>query len=283
MAISNQTPVSGRNYVAGLYRDEATAEAAISELKDRGFSDSDIGVATAGDGQGGTQGHSGLWDKLASAFGKHEHAETSSDFEDTLQESGMSENEARYFNSSLDRGNVLLTVRAGERVELAREILQRTGADMGSSSGATTTGDRSRRPVEAERRIQLVGEILRVHKDRVQRGEVRLRKEVVTENQNIEVPVTREELVIERVPVQDKETSGQVGVGEKEIRVPLSEEQVRVEKKPVVNEEVRVGKRQVQDTKRVSDTVRHEELRTEREGDVNDDSLPDLDKKRRSA
>jgi uncharacterized protein (TIGR02271 family) len=280
MALSGN--MSGRDCVAGLYRDESTAEAAISELKDNGFGNEDIGIATAGDGQARTEGHSGFWNKLASTFGKHEHAETSSDFEGTLQHSGISADQARYFNSSLDRGKVLVTVCGGERSSTARQILQRTGADMGSST-AVSSGAGQNRNFEGERNIQLVGEILRVHKERVQRGEVRLRKEVVTENQNVEVPVSREELVIERVPVQGREATGSIGSGEKEIRVPLSEEQVRVEKKPVINEEVRVGKRQVQDTKRVSDTVRHEELRTEREGDVNDEGLEDLDKRRRSA
>lgn len=36
----------------------------------------------------------------------------------------------------------------------------------------------------------------------------------------------------------------------------------------MVNEDGPVGKREVQDTKRVSDQVRHEELRTETQGDV---------------
>jgi uncharacterized protein (TIGR02271 family) len=279
MALKN---MSGRDCVAGLYRDESTAEAAIGELKDNGFSNDEIGIATAGDGQASTSGHSGFWDKLTNAFGKHEHAETSSDFEDTLQEQGVPAEQARYFNSALDRGNVLVTVCAGDRASIARQILQRTGADIGSATAVASTPGRTAN-VQGERSIQLVGEILRVHKERVQRGEVRLRKEVVTENQNIEVPVTREELVIERVPVQGREASGDIGAGEKEIRVPLTEEQVRVEKKPVINEEVRVGKRQVQDTKRVSDTVRHEELRTEREGDVEADDLESRDNRRKSA
>ena len=71
----------------------------------------------------------------------------------------------------------------------------------------------------------------------------------MTENQNIQVPVTREELVIERGPGSGQVT-GEIGRDE-EIRVPLSEERVRVEKQPVVNEEVRVGKRQVQSNKEV--------------------------------
>lgn len=77
--------------------------------------------------------------------------------------------------------------------------------------------------------------------------------------------------MIERTSGTSQDAAGaQIGSGEKEIRIPLSEERVQVEKKPAVNEEIRVGKREVQDTKRVSDEVRHEELRTESEGDVND-------------
>ncbi|HZU44685.1 MAG TPA: YsnF/AvaK domain-containing protein, partial [Terriglobales bacterium] len=134
----------------------------------------------------------------------------------------------------------------------------------------------------ADQRILLHGEILSIQKDRVQRGEVRLRKEVVTENQNVEVPVTREELVIERNPVEGREAeAGSFESGDKEIRVPLTEEKVRVEKKPVVTEEVKVGKRQVRDNRNVSDSVRHEEVRVEKEGDVADEEVGDIDKKKR--
>jgi uncharacterized protein (TIGR02271 family) len=55
---------------------------------------------------------------------------------------------------------------------------------------------------------------------------------------------------------------------DEEIRVPVREEEISVEKKPVVKEEVTVGKRVVQDTARVAGDVRKEEVRVEREGDV---------------
>src|SRR5207237_4791851 len=119
-----------------------------------------------------------------------------------------------------------------------------------------------------ERRIELLGEVLRVHKERVQRGEVRIRKEVVTEPQHIEVPVTREELVIERTAASgERPTSREIG-SEEEIRVPLTEEQVRVEKHPVAREEVRVGKRAVQETREVTDSTKREKLKVEKQGDV---------------
>lgn len=54
--------------------------------------------------------------------------------------------------------------------------------------------------------------------------------------------------------------------------MPLSEERVRTEKHPVVTDEVRVGKRAVQRTENVSDDVRHEELRVDKDGDVDIDT-----------
>jgi len=151
-------------------------------------------------------------------------------------------------------------------------ILQNAGGDLresGFETPASTSGTSA--DVESDRRIQLRGEILRTYKDRVQRGEVRLRKDVITEKKNVEVPVTREELVIERVPTSGQSATGEIGQ-DQEIRVPLSEERVRTEKHPVVTDEVRVGKRAVQRTENVSDDVRHEELRVDKDGDVDIDT-----------
>lgn len=117
------------------------------------------------------------------------------------------------------------------------------------------------------------GEVLRLHeeqlqanKQRVQTGEVTLRKDVITETKTLDVPVTREEVYIERRPVQAGEiAAGEIGAGQ-EIRVPVMAEQVTVEKNSVVTEEVGIGKREVQETQHVSDTVRREEARIERQG-----------------
>jgi len=256
--------------VAGFFRDESKAESAIEDLRAAGFSDREIGVATPH--QEGRVGK--FWDKVTDRFGKHEHTENANDLEESLHDSGIPEQQASYFNSELGRGGVLITVHVGpERTTKALSILQQNGADVGTAA-AEWSSTRTGKETVTGQRIQLLGEILRVQKERVSRGEVRLRKEVVTEQQNIEVPTTREELVVERIPGSGREATGaQVGSGEKEIRVPLTEERVRLEKKPVVNEEVQVGKRQVQDTKRVSDQVRHEELRSETEGDVDKEAV----------
>jgi uncharacterized protein (TIGR02271 family) len=145
-----------------------------------------------------------------------------------------------------------------------------TAIDAADSTGreVTDTGYVDRRPADAANsageRVQLFGEVLRVHKERISRGEVRVRKDVITENQTIEVPVTREELVLERVAVSPNTPASSANIGRaQEIRVPLSEDSVRVEKQPVVREEVIVGKREVSDVARVGGEVRHEELRVD--------------------
>src|SRR5262249_41590159 len=107
----------------------------------------------------------------------------------------------------------------------------------------------------------------RAEKQPVQAGEVTVRKEVHTETEHLDVPVQREEVVIERTPVRGRPTADVISEGE-EVRVPVREEKVKVSKKPVVTEEVEVGKRVVQDTKQVAGQVRKEEVKVEKKGDV---------------
>jgi len=90
---------------------------------------------------------------------------------------------------------------------------------------------------------------------------------VVNETKTLEVPVTREEVVIERRPASGQASSSDIRAGE-EIRIPVKEEQVRTDKQTVVKEEVSVGKRKVTDTEHVSDTVKKEQVKVERTGDV---------------
>ena len=127
------------------------------------------------------------------------------------------------------------------------------------NSEALDTQYKSARTAEGAR-IQVREEELQAHKQLVETGEVRVRKEVVTEHRTLEVPVQREEVVIER--------HAPTGELVEEIRIPVSEEQVTVEKRPVVKEEVTVGKRVVQGTERVGGEVHKEVVRVEREGDV---------------
>jgi uncharacterized protein (TIGR02271 family) len=188
----------------------------------------------------------------------------------------ISDQQSDYYARGISEGGALVTVRASGRAEEARRILQECGADLRESGFERQPVASTNAAADRDYRVQLRGEMLQAHKERVNRGELRLRKEVVSENRSIEVPVTREELVIERTDASGATPTGEIG-SDKEIRVPLAEEKVTVEKKPIVTGEVHVGKRQVQDTQTVSDNVRHEEVKLDKEGDVNvnEDALRD--------
>ena len=119
------------------------------------------------------------------------------------------------------------------------------------------------------RTIQLREEELRARKQSVEAGAVEVRKEVVAENQTMNVPVTREEVVVERRAVDRRPAAGPIGE-ESVVEVPVYEEEVIPETRTVVREEVSLGKRQVQETERVSGTVRREEVEIETQGNVHD-------------
>jgi uncharacterized protein (TIGR02271 family) len=120
---------------------------------------------------------------------------------------------------------------------------------------------------EVGEKIQLREEELRVHKEPMQTGEVRIRKEVVSEEKILEVPIIREEVIIERRPTEPRPATRPIGEAEV-ISVPVHEEHVIVEKQPVVTEEILVGKQPVQETKQVAGTIRREEVFIERAGDI---------------
>ncbi|MFE4036343.1 YsnF/AvaK domain-containing protein [Priestia sp. YIM B13489] len=116
---------------------------------------------------------------------------------------------------------------------------------------------------EEQKSVQLREEQLDVRKERVQIGEVQLRKEIVEELRTIQVPVIREEVYVERRPVIDGQYDGSPLTENEIIRIPITEERIEVTKRPVVVEEVVVGKRKIQETKEMKDTVRKEEARIE--------------------
>ncbi len=112
---------------------------------------------------------------------------------------------------------------------------------------------------EDEVRVQRVEEELRAGTREREAGAVKVRKRVVTERQRTEVPTRREEVIVDRVPVEG-EVASEAEIGEEEVRVPVTEEEVVVEKRPVAKEEVRIRKEVVEDTEVVEEDVRKEQI-----------------------
>jgi len=97
----------------------------------------------------------------------------------------------------------------------------------------------------------------------VERGEVRVTKDVVEEQAQLDVPVTEEQVDVTRRRVDRDVTGDDQAFEEGTIEVPLRGEEVDVEKRARVVEEVDIGKTAEQHTERVSDTVRREEVHVE--------------------
>ncbi len=79
-----------------------------------------------------------------------------------------------------------------------------------------------------------------------------------TDRESVEVPTRREEVAVDRVPVEGEASEGDLG--EDEVSVPATEEEIVVEKRPVVKEVIRIRKDVVEDTEVVEANVRREEI-----------------------
>lgn len=96
-----------------------------------------------------------------------------------------------------------------------------------------------------------------------ERGRVRLRKYVVTEEVQQTVPVRREEVRVEREPITDENidrANNGPAISEEEHEVVLLEEEVVTEKRVVPKERIRLAKDTVTDEQQVSDQVRKEQI-----------------------
>jgi uncharacterized protein (TIGR02271 family) len=264
--------------IVAFFEDHGDAARAISDLKDAGIRPHQIGISAAehfrsdadvssrrGARDVTDRDDKSLWDKISEFFTGSDAV----DINDTRRNYTFSDRSWENYSDRIDEGGVLVTVYdADDRSEIESILERHDGVidrDVEFEPIERSAPVREDFQTEGPRRIQLLSEVLRVNKERVSAGEARIRKEVITENQTIQVPVTREELVIERRPVNEaRPASGEIG-SESEIRVPLSEERVNVEHQPVVREEVEVGKRQITEERTVSDEVRHEELQVEDE------------------
>ena len=121
-------------------------------------------------------------------------------------------------------------------------------------------------------------EELRVGTQPRERGRARLRKYVTTEQQTVTVPVSREEVRVEREPITDANiddaTSGPA-ISEEEHEVTLREETPVVEKRAVPRERVRLDTETVTDERQVSEEVRKEQIQV----DGDQDQLPRQDQR----
>jgi uncharacterized protein (TIGR02271 family) len=315
MNMTMDTSTTRPSTVVGVFEDHEHARDAIEALKDEGFDADSISVlapdtqvtrdiaddtgshagsgAATGAVAGGVLGGLGGWligigalaipgigpfiaaGAFATALGGAAIGAGVGAIAGALMGMGIPEDHARYYEGEAKAGRTLVTVRADDDYDYARQTLLDHGAyDVESRAGTAdlaatrSSDDRTLAGAQTADRMQLREEELVVSKDMVETGEVRLDKKMVVEHRTVDVPVMREEVTVERTPVDRRPADSPMDDGDQTIRVPVREERVEVAKRPVVYEEVGVVTREVEEKRPVSDTVKREEVRVDRDGDV---------------
>jgi uncharacterized protein (TIGR02271 family) len=137
----------------------------------------------------------------------------------------------------------------------------------GEEAKNQTTDNIKKQAADDEASLRLRKEELDIDKSRVQKGEVEFGKEIIEEQKTIDVPVTREEVVIERRSLNNEASDSPIS-DEETIRIPVSEEKVDVDKRTVVTGEVSAHKRSIENTEHIDETLRREEAKINRIGDA---------------
>jgi uncharacterized protein (TIGR02271 family) len=128
-----------------------------------------------------------------------------------------------------------------------------SGDTVGQDTSGPTTDEAMTRSEEQ----------VHVGKEKVSTGKARLRKYVVTENVTQTVPVSHEEVRIEREPITDANRGDAVAGGDitsEEHEVELTEERVVIDKEVVPVERVRLDKDVVTEEQQVDEEVRKEQI-----------------------
>jgi uncharacterized protein (TIGR02271 family) len=124
-------------------------------------------------------------------------------------------------------------------------------------------------PEYNETRIPIIEERLSVNK--VQSiMDLTITKEPATETTTVEVPVTYEEITIQRrrIPVNKANAEAETGEGpiqsNTEIKIPLMKEEIEISKQPYVKEEVIIRKKPVVETRTVTEEVKSEKVKVKK-------------------
>lgn len=111
-------------------------------------------------------------------------------------------------------------------------------------------------------------EQLDIAKKWIQTGDVKIHKEIFSEEKNFTIPIQREELVIEKKSMAS-DTSTDEDSETQIIRIPLSEEQVEFSKHKVILEDISIYKQQIKDVQHIEETLKKEKPKIQISGSPN--------------
>lgn len=115
--------------------------------------------------------------------------------------------------------------------------------------------------------LDLREEELDIDKHRVETGDVTLHKDIVEEEQVVNVPVSHDQVVIEQRAVDHEPTDEPISE-EETVHIPVTAEKIDAGKHTVVTGEVSAHIRSVQETEQVRDVLRKEVADIESHGNT---------------
>jgi uncharacterized protein (TIGR02271 family) len=172
-----------------------------------------------------------------------------------VDETGGNDDRVRVVEGQADMRRADATWTATDQTAMgnqSRMVNESAGATMARPATAETT---------SEERIPVREEQLVAGKRQEEIGRVHVHKDVVEEPQTVTGQVTREQVEVERVPVQGQAAGVDADAfQEQDIDIPVKGETLVAEKQPVEREEVRLHKQAVTEEQQVTDTVRKERV-----------------------
>lgn len=183
---------------------------------------------------------------------------------DALIQMGLSESEANDYYKEIQSGKIVLYV--DSEYGMNYQNFDAAAANLSGNSQRPEDHLKTETPdLSDEQRMELHEERLAVDKKWVESGSVDIRKNTVEQQQTLDVPYEREEVEVERRPINQElseyEANGHSAkTYEKDglWHIPVIEERLEVRKVKYVSEEIIVHKRKVQETKHISETVQRE-------------------------
>lgn len=256
--------------IVAVFGNTSEAQAAVDELEQSGFNQSDIYITSDYSGQGSSTADA------PSAYDTARRHEGGISGWFSRVFGGDEESDRPHYENALRSGNVVVSVDAtDENLDVATKILNRhspiniqgEGGEEASEAGRAETARSayaaSPKGANESQAIPVVQEDLQVGKRAVRRGGVRVYSRVVEQPVEETVQLREERVRVERRPVNRPAEASDIRGEDQVIEVQEYAEEPVVTKQARVVEEVRVGKDATERTETVRDTVRRTEVNVE--------------------
>lgn len=200
--------------------------------------------------------------------------------EKALEDLNLNQKETDRYVDELKSGKILLFVHPSAQQKLQADVSATNSDTLRAQEKNTTPGNNTTQTgntafadlnsgktgqpnASQTEQMELHEEVVDVDTNTVKSGEVNIDKRTVTDQEEFEVPVTKQEVSIERRPVNKVSERGKTAgayTEKDEIHVPVFEEKVDVDKKDVIKEEIVVNKKDVKENVHVRENVKREEV-----------------------